>query len=116
MYAILDFKSIFNTFRQKEFGMNYKPRAKSEIILEFTRHILKVTPGSMNDFKHWCIGISNDVEKIKTDKGSLSGLMIRKSQTPRNAREIEEYFLMKGMQNMEISGSYPTYVFIHILS
>ena len=96
--------------------MNYKPRAKSEIIVEFTKHILKVTPENIIDYRLWHIGVSNDEERIIAELNTVSNLLIRKAQTSRHAREIEENFLMKGMLNSEGGGVYPTYVYICKLS
>jgi hypothetical protein len=96
--------------------MNYKPRAKSEIIVEFTKHVLKATPENIIDFRQWLIGISNDVEKIDAELKTSLNMLVRKAQTSKHAREIEEHFLIKGMQSTEGGGTYPTYVFIHKLS
>lgn len=82
---------------------------ESEIIQEIEN---RVASSQKKDYSIWTIGITEDPEQRKEQHGNPKYWMNWKADSETIARDVEKYFIDKGMKGGTGGGDRPTFVYI----
>jgi hypothetical protein len=78
--------------------------------------IIQAIEKSVTDYKLWTIGITDDPERRRAEHDNVHDNTKYwkhwKADTENIARNVEKYFLAKGMKGSTGGGEHPTYVYI----
>lgn len=72
----------------------------------------RVMSATTKDYSIWTIGITDDPERRKKEHDNPKHWMQWKADTETIARNVEKYFLDKGMKGSTGGGEHPNHVYI----
>jgi len=76
--------------------------------------IKKAIEGHVSTYSVWTIGITDDPERRKGEHGNPAVWYEWKADSEDIARNVEKYFIDKGMQGGGGGGDHPNYVYIFL--
>ena len=79
---------------------------------EIKQEIEKIIKSSNTKYSSWTIGITDDPERRKREHNNPETWMQWRADTETIARNVEKYFLEKGMKGDTGGGKNPNYVYI----
>lgn len=82
---------------------------EDEIKQEIVKKVNAVRKG---DYSIWTIGITDDPDRRKQEHGNPGAWRHWRADTETIARNVEKYFLEKGMKGAPGGGENPNYVYI----
>ena len=82
---------------------------ESEIIEAIEKRVMSA---KTKKYSLWTIGITDGPDRRRTEHGNPEFWMQWKADTETIARNVEKYFLAKGMKGGPRGGDHPNYVYI----
>jgi len=78
------------------------------------REIINAIEGKVSYYSIWTIGITNDPQRRRAEHDNPNNWYHWRADSETIARNVEEYFIKKGMQGATGGGEHPIYVYIFI--
>jgi hypothetical protein len=74
--------------------------------------IIRIVINLVSYYPGWTIGLTDDPERSRAEHSNPATWYDWDTFIEPAAKNVEKYFLAKGMQSAPTSGKYPTYVYI----